>query len=89
MKNLYKVTVFLIPDGDGGHAVHIPLFPGCITGGETVDEALANAKEALELLVEDATEDDLQNLEDSRFEHVTIGEIDVEVPVRDPVRISD
>ena len=46
-------SVILEPDPDGGYVVVVPAFPGCYTQGETVDEALANAREAIELTIED------------------------------------
>jgi predicted RNase H-like HicB family nuclease len=30
----------------------VPAFPGCYSQGETVEEALANAREAIELTIE-------------------------------------
>ena len=40
------------PDPDGGYQVRCPAFPGLITFGETLEEARANAREALELCIE-------------------------------------
>jgi len=31
-----------------GYTVNVPALPGCITEGDTVEEALANAREAIE-----------------------------------------
>jgi predicted RNase H-like HicB family nuclease len=45
--------VVLIPDKtDGGYTVIVPSLPGCISEGDTLDEALANIKEAIELHIE-------------------------------------
>ena len=38
---------------DGGNMVTVPALPGCITQGDTIDEALAMAKEAIELYMEE------------------------------------
>jgi antitoxin HicB len=47
-------TILLIPDlEDGGFTVEVPSLPGCITQGDTVEEALANAREAIALYIED------------------------------------
>lgn len=79
----YKVTIFLLPDPTtGSYAVHIPFFPNCVTGGESAAEALRNAKEALELHLADATEDDLEDLRLFGFDHVVVGEIEVKVDTR-------
>ena len=41
--------VILIPDEEaGGYTVEVPSLPGCVTEGDTIDEALANAREAIE-----------------------------------------
>ena len=41
--------VILIPDEEvGGYTVEVPSLPGCVSEGDTIDEALANAREAIE-----------------------------------------
>ncbi len=41
-------TVILIPDFEsGGYTAEVPSLPGCISEGHTVEEALANIKEAI------------------------------------------
>ena len=44
---------------EGGFSVWVPDLPGCASQGETVEEALENIKEAIELYLEDSnvTED--------------------------------
>ena len=44
--------VILIPDETGSYNVEVPSLPGCFTQGETIDEALANAKDAINLYIE-------------------------------------
>ncbi len=45
--------VILIPDyEDGGYTVEVPSLPGCISEGDTLEEALANIKEAIEGYIE-------------------------------------
>jgi len=44
--------VLLKPEPEGGFTVNVPSLPGCITYGENLDEALVNAREAIELYVE-------------------------------------
>jgi predicted RNase H-like HicB family nuclease len=34
---------------DGGYVVDVPGLPGCVTQGETIEEALENAEEAIKL----------------------------------------
>ncbi len=46
-------NVVLEPDPDGGYVAVVPAFPGCYSQGNTVEEALAGAREAIELTIED------------------------------------
>lgn len=48
-----KYTVVLEGESDGGFVVSVPVLPGCVSQGDTRDEALANIREAVELYVED------------------------------------
>ncbi len=43
---------------EGGYTVYVPALPGCISEGDTKEEALNNITEAIELYLE-PTEDDL------------------------------
>lgn len=49
----YNYKILLNKEEEGGYMVTVPALPGCITQGDTVDEALAMAKEAIELYVEE------------------------------------
>jgi predicted RNase H-like HicB family nuclease len=51
MNRTYKIN--LRKEEDGGYTVFVPSLPGCITYGETVDEAIEMAKEAIELYIEE------------------------------------
>lgn len=52
-----RYTVLLDPDLEGrGYTVTVPALPGCITEGATIDEALANAREAIACHVEGLAE---------------------------------
>jgi predicted RNase H-like HicB family nuclease len=42
-----KFTVILEPEEVGGYSVQCPALPGCASQGETLDEALANIREAI------------------------------------------
>lgn len=53
-----KLKVVLEPSDEGGYTIYVPSLPGCISEGETIEEALANIQEAIELYLE-PTEDDL------------------------------
>ena len=43
----------LTPEPTGGYSVEFPDIPGCFTQGDTLEEALSMAKEALELVLEE------------------------------------
>ncbi len=45
--------VVLEPDADGGYVVTCPTLPGCYSQGDTLDEALENIHEAIELCLWD------------------------------------
>jgi predicted RNase H-like HicB family nuclease len=45
--------VLLIPDmEDGGYIVEVPSLPGCRSEGDTVEEALINIRDAIDLYIE-------------------------------------
>lgn len=51
-KNI-QLPVFVEKDEDGFYVVECPLFEGCYSQGNTLDEALKNIKEVVTLLLED------------------------------------
>ncbi len=51
MKLAYTVLIIPGEPDEGGYWVKVPALPGCVTQGETVEEALANAKEAIEAYI--------------------------------------
>jgi len=48
-----QLPVFIEKDEDGFYVVECPLFDGCYSEGRTVDEALRNIREVIELIVEE------------------------------------
>ncbi|MGH2602159.1 MAG: type II toxin-antitoxin system HicB family antitoxin [Dehalococcoidia bacterium] len=50
MKRRY--TVLLEENPGGVYTVTVPLLPGCVTQGATIDEALAHVREAIEGYIE-------------------------------------
>ena len=47
-----RYTVVLEPDvEEGGYSVTVPALPGCVTEGDTVEEALENAQDAIRSLL--------------------------------------
>jgi len=51
-KKIYQYIAVFEPDEKGGYTVTIPSLPGCISEGETFEEALKNIKEAAALYLE-------------------------------------
>ncbi len=49
--------VIIEADESGGYVVSCPSLPGCYSQGETIDDALANIREAIELYIEVLEED--------------------------------
>lgn len=47
-----KLTIVLEPQEEGGFTVYVPSLRGCISQGETREEAIENIKEAIELYLE-------------------------------------
>lgn len=50
---VFQYTAVFEPEKTGGYSVTIPSLPGCISEGDTFEEALTNIKEATELYLED------------------------------------
>jgi antitoxin HicB len=49
----YEYTIILHPDTEeGGYTVTVPALPGCVTQGETLEEAITMAKDAIRLHIE-------------------------------------
>jgi len=47
-----RLKVVLEPSEEGGYTVFVPSLPGCISEGDTVEDALKNIQEAIELYLE-------------------------------------
>lgn len=52
-----EYTVLIHTAEEGGYWVEVPALPGCFSQGETLDEALANVHEAIELHLESLQEE--------------------------------
>ena len=52
-----RLKAVLHPSEEGGFTVYVPALPGCISEGDTKDEALANMREAIELYLEPMEDD--------------------------------
>jgi predicted RNase H-like HicB family nuclease len=48
-----QYEIDIVPNEHGGFYAHIPDFPTIFTGGSTPEEAMKNALEAIELMIEE------------------------------------
>ena len=55
-KTKRRYTVVLVPEEEGRYKVLVPALPGCVTCGDTVEEALIMAKDAIELYIDSELE---------------------------------
>ena len=56
VKNLYRgrqLPLFMEKGEDGFYVVECPLFEGCYSQGKTIDKALNNIREVIELILEE------------------------------------
>lgn len=60
-----RLNVILEPSDDGGFTALVPALPGCLSEGDTEEEAMANIREAIALYLE-PVEDDILNDPDLR-----------------------
>lgn len=69
-----RYTIHLIPEPEGGFTVRVPALPPVVTYGETHEEALANAREAIEAVLEVYREDGIDIPDDvaTRIEILTV-----------------
>lgn len=56
---IFQYTAVFEPEKGGGYSVTIPALAGCISQGDTFEEALENIKEAAELYLEDLKEGEI------------------------------
>lgn len=54
---IMKVQIILEPSDEGGYTVYVPSLPGCISEGDTFEEAILNIREAIELYLEPVDDD--------------------------------
>ena len=52
-----NLKIILEPSDEGGYTAIVPSLPGCISEGDTEEEALANIREAIELYLEPVEDD--------------------------------
>jgi predicted RNase H-like HicB family nuclease len=66
-----KLKIVLEASDEGGYTVYVISLPGCISEGDTREDALANIKEAIELYME-PVEDDITILPGREIAEIAI-----------------
>ena len=66
-----KLRVVLEPSNDGGFTAIVPSLPGCISEGDTRDEALSNIQEAIQVYLE-PVDDDVQARPDAEVVEIAV-----------------
>ena len=69
-----QYTVIVHNAEEGGYWVEVPSLPGCFTQGETIDEAMINIKEAIELHIQGLKD---EGQEVPKEAELVIGRVDV------------
>ena len=62
-----EYTVIVHTAEEGGYWVEVPALPGCFSQGETIEAALVNVREAIELHIESLQEEGQDIPQDSSF----------------------
>ena len=52
-----KLRIVLEPSPEGGYTVYVPSLPGCISEGDSLEKALENIREAIDLYLEPVEDD--------------------------------
>ena len=72
----YRYTIILHPEPEeGGYSVTVPALPGCVTQGETIEEAIAMAKDAIRLYIESLVTDGLPIPEESKHPQAIVVDV--------------
>lgn len=66
-----RLKIILEPSSEGGFTAHVPSLPGCISEGDTLEEATTKIREAIELYLEPVDDDLVLN------EHSVVQEIEL------------
>lgn len=72
MGQVREFEVILQPEEEGGFSVTVPRLPGCHTQGDTREEALAMARDAIEGYLESLQDDGSPLPKPTQTERVTV-----------------
>ena len=57
MEKNMNLKIIFEPSDEGGYTAIVPALPGCISEGESKDDALRNIREAIDLYLEPVEDD--------------------------------
>src|SRR5512143_2695807 len=60
MEAVMLFPIFIFKDKTSDYGVTVPGLPGCFSAGRTIEEAMENAREAIELHLEGMVEDGIE-----------------------------
>ena len=63
-----RLRIILEPSEEGGYTVIVPSLPGCISEGDSKEEAVSNIKEAISLYLEPVEDDQTFNPKSRKLE---------------------
>lgn len=66
-----QLRILLEPSQDGGFTALVSSLPGCVSEGDTREEALSNIREAIELYLE-PVEDDVSAMPSAETVEITL-----------------
>jgi len=78
-KKILKYTADFIPEKEGGFTVEVPALPGCVTCGDTFEQAKRMVKEAIGLYCGTLRERNLPLPEDEDYDFL---KMQIEVPLK-------
>jgi len=67
-----QLQVVLEPSSEGGYTVLAQALPGCISEGDTREQALSNIREAIDLYLESVPGDEARFGEGAEFAEITV-----------------
>ncbi len=62
MCDVMKIDVIFEKQIEGGYTVYVPQLPGCISQGDTKEEAMQNITEAIDLYINEIDKEKLKEL---------------------------
>lgn len=78
-QKILKYDVIFEEQTEGGYTVTVPSLPGCISEGDTFEEAKKNISDAIKLYLEDLAEDGEEIPQEST--NIFIGQVTVATPL--------